>query len=644
MRLEKFRITNYRSIDDSGWIECNENVLCLVGKNESGKTSLLVALEKLSPVEKGRESFTLEKDYPRKGLNQYKRTHAKNPANVIDAVFSLTEKDVATIAEALGPDVVSIQQLHVKKGYDNVPRVECMLDERVAVRNAILATKPAQDVLAKLNSNPTLDDLEKLAAADAALQPAFAAAKTAFPKGVAQKVTDVVYGEVPDFLYFDDYSVMHGRVSLPTMQTLRKQTAADKNTKVKRADRTFLALLDLAGTTPDELIQSRASTEKLTAGLEAAAIDITKEVFEFWTQNKSLRVSFQILDADQEDEAAGRQGPIFHTRIWNDRHQMTVSFDERSRGFVWFFSFLAYFSRVKEHPRPVILLLDEPGLSLHAMAQADFLRFIEKRLAPAHQVLFTTHSPFMVDANEPGRIRLVEDSDQKGTVVSADLIRTRHGEDTLYPLLAAMGIGMTQTLFVGPNTLLVEGPSEFLYFPALSKLLTQSGKAPLDPRWTVTPVNGGDKAPAFVSLFGANKLHVAVVLDYEPKKKKLIENLRNDRHLKPERVIPLTDITRTNEADIEDLFDPAYYLAIVNAAYKHDLRGEIKLPDLKGGERIVPRLEHYFEAQGIGKAFGHAFVAEYFARHTSDFAKPDAKTLSRFEELFGRLNKILDEK
>ena len=49
MKLTRARITNYKSIDDSGWVDI-QNVTCFVGKNESGKTAFLQALKKLNPV------------------------------------------------------------------------------------------------------------------------------------------------------------------------------------------------------------------------------------------------------------------------------------------------------------------------------------------------------------------------------------------------------------------------------------------------------------------------------------------------------------------------------------------------------------------------------------------------------------------
>ena len=100
---------------------------------------------------------------------------------------------------------------------------------------------------------------------------------------------------------------------------------------------------------------------------------------------------------------------------------MTTNFGERSGGFVWFFSFVAAFSELRDAER-LVLLLDEPGLSLHAAGQADLLRYLDEQLAGGHpgehpgehRVVYTTHSPFMVDATRPHRVRTVEDVEGGG--------------------------------------------------------------------------------------------------------------------------------------------------------------------------------------------------------------------------------------
>ena len=86
--------------------------------------------------------------------------------------------------------------------------------------------------------------------------------------------------------------------------------------------------------------------------------------------------------------------------------------------------------------------------------------------------------------------------------------------DTIFPLRAVLGYDLTQSLFIGEHTLLVEGPSDLLYLTWASNELRSKKRTGLNPRWTITPTGGIDKIGSFVALFGGNKLHVAVLPDY----------------------------------------------------------------------------------------------------------------------------------
>lgn len=143
---------------------------------------------------------------------------------------------------------------------------------------------------------------------------------------------------LPRLFYFDDYSIMRGRISLAH---LRARQAAGT---LEPAEETFIALLKMVHGDLSEF-EREQNFERLTRELEAAANGISAEVFKYWTQNRDLEVNVQISPPNPADEAPLNQGPIFNVRIRNQRHRVTVPFDERSRGFVWFFSFLAYFSQ-----------------------------------------------------------------------------------------------------------------------------------------------------------------------------------------------------------------------------------------------------------------------------------------------------------
>jgi hypothetical protein len=392
------------------------------------------------------------------------------------------------------------------------------------------------------------------------------------------------------------------------------------------------------------------------ARLEAASNKVGREIFQYWSQNRHLRVKVRFDQGLKEDPAPLNTGWIVRTRIENTRHGSTVSFDDRSAGFVWFFSFLIWFSQAKKnYGKNLVVLLDEPGLSLHAKAQADLLRYIEEKLAPSYQVIYSTHSPFMVDASNLLRARTVEDvfretrpgepdipEDELGTKVGSDVLST--DRDTVFPLQAALGYEITQTLFVGPHSLLVEGPSEILYITWFSRRLKALGRVGLDPRWTMSPCGGIDKIPAFMSLFGGNKLDIAVLTDYASGQKKKVKELRESKLLKAGRVLTMDTYAGQDEADIEDLVGRPGYRELVGLAY--NLTAGQLLPETRPPAaplRVVKEMEAHF---GIlppeVENFDHYRPSEFLLEAGSSFSLPDLeKALDRFEKLFKDLNGML---
>ena len=302
--------------------------------------------------------------------------------------------------------------------------------------------------------------------------------------------------------------------------------------------------------------------------------------------------------------------------------------------------------------QPLILLLDEPGLFLHGTAQGDLLRYIEEQLA-AHQVIYTTHSPFMVDPSKFDRVRIVEDKsmdstsslqrDQLGTKVYTDVLEVSSA--SLFPLQGALGYEITQTLFVGPNTLIVEGVSDLLYIQSISAVLERQGKTGLDQAWTITPVGGDDKIATFVALLGAQKkLRIAALIDIKQSDRQKIENLYKRKLLDKQNVLTFGDFTKKAEADIEDMFEPDFYLALVNSEFAKMLGKPLAVSDLSQcSARILVRLEEYFQVSPLKSGrFNHYRPARYFTENTTDLEQGiGAATLERFENAFINLNKLI---
>ena len=457
-------------------------------------------------------------------------------------------------------------------------------------------------------------------------------------------IRQLVDDMVPSFLYFDQYLKLSGIVSVNELLKRKSENRLDDK------DRIFIALLSLAGTTL-ETVHNAKTFEEFNSALRAVSNQVSEQIFKYWSQNRHLDVQMRLDSARPEDSAPYNTGYIFRTRIENKRHRADTGFDERSSGFVWFFSFLVWFNEIrKTYNENIIILLDEPGLTLHARAQADLLRYIREQLKPELQVIYTTHSPFMIDADEILYARTVEDvviEDKKtkeekllGTKVSGKVLSI--DPDTISPLQRALDYELTQTLFVGRRTILVEGESDFLYLKWFSRQLEITGKPRLDYRWTISIVKGIDRIPGFVSLFQGNQIKVAAIVDVQHGHGQKLENAR--KALKDKHLLRADNYASKKEADIEDVLGEEFYASLVTKCY--NLNKEIAItPDkLDSQARIVPQVAEFFaQMPSYVPSFDHFRPAEYLYHESKEAEKLPgfATALDKMEKLINDLNSLL---
>ena len=397
-------------------------------------------------------------------------------------------------------------------------------------------------------------------------------------------------------------------------------------------------------------------TRTLKNKLEGAGNRLTKKIVKYWSQNKHLKLKFDVRPAQPGDPEGMQSG----TNIWGDVedtvHTVTTEIGSRSKGFVWFFSFLSWYEQLCKKDGPLILLLDEPGLSLHGRAQEDLLRYFDAEILSQHQLIYTTHSPFMVNAKSFDRVRIVQDKsieateelveDERGTKVLADVLEAN--EDSLFPLQGALGYQVHQTLFIGPNNLIVEGASDLLYLQTISGVLERKGRVALDERWTITPVGGSDNVSTFVTLVGAKTdLNLATLIDVQKKNAQATENLYKRKLLKKKNVLTFADFTGNRESDIEDMFDAGFYVGLINEEYKSVLPRKITVSALSDrGDRILPRVNGFLSKEPLthGARFNHYRPARYFSENIATLEpRISDSTLDRFEEAFKELNQLLQE-
>jgi energy-coupling factor transporter ATP-binding protein EcfA2 len=685
MKLITFHVQEYKSTRDSNPIGIGD-VTCLVGKNESGKTSLLQALYKLNPIIPEDGKYDVVDEYPRADVEDYRQAieaGQRKPATVVTATFALGDVERSAIEKEFGRGVIPNNKLTISKQYDNGLLIELSVDEKVA--GTALLSRAGMESELKAVTWKTLGELEiawtavanekaqafnqasaKLTnitdpderkAADTAARQLEETnhskdGRTTLAKIVERDVSMHIWdtflkSKLPKFLYFDEYYQMEGHVNIEALQQRQSKPAA-----LLSSDHPMLGLIELARLNVAELI-APGRTEELLSKLEGASNHLSKQILKYWSQNRHLMVRFDVRPARPGDPAGMNSGTNLLGRVYDSIHLVSTPLGTRSKGFVWFFSFIAWFSQQQKRGEPMILLLDEPGLVLHGTAQGDLLRYIEEQLKPDHQVIYTTHSPFMVDATRFDRIRIVEDKsmdaaellppDKAGTKVYTDILEVTSG--SLFPLQGALGYELSQTLFVGPNSLIVEGVSDLLYLQLISALLERKKRTSLSSEWTITPVGGAEKVSTFVALLGAQKgLNVATLIDIQEKDRQQIENLYKRKLLQKQNVLTFADFTGAKEADIEDMFDADFYLELVNGEYKKSLQKPLAIADLTAKDpRILTRLQKTFEQQPLqGETLSHFRPARYLSEHLKSLeGKISDATLDRFEKAFVALNKVI---
>lgn len=442
MQLVEFRVRNYRSVNDSGTIDVRRRTP-LVGPNESGKSNLLLALRSLKTPD-GVKALSKIKDFPK----DRRMSDFSEDLPVVDSRWELSPEDQAGLALRYGR-ARDVRFARISRGYAPVRSVELeglphLGFDANRVHHAIRGLGDARNRLAAINA--TLGDeigtlleaatpageltesdgkwAESARNAVLAFRKYLGTAQVALDQPTAQFVEDLAsqsslvaddrsqYAEakafllerLPVFLYLPDYPELDGHIDLEAL--LQRMEAA----RTKESDDNFLKLMKVAGLDPKELVRLLPKNHELRSHLvNRGGAVVTRTIRRLWT-SKSLKVRFN-LDANHFDILLSDP---------NSAYDVEVNLDERSRGFRWFFSFYVTCAADTEGGLldNAILLLDEPGLHLHPIAQRDLLETFARDFK--NQILYTTHSPFMLPVEDLASVRTVRLTEAEGTTVRAD--------------------------------------------------------------------------------------------------------------------------------------------------------------------------------------------------------------------------------
>ena len=636
IKLKTVSINKYKSIQQTQTVEIEPDITTVVGMNESGKTSFLTAIAKTNYFNSDEDfKFDITQDYPRNELIDFQ--HEDEDCDIINCTYEITEDFLKEIENEFGKGVFTTKEFQYSCPYKAdsntfsgiTANLKKYLENEVgdysltkATKDKIIACKTLKDVA----SVEGTEEDEDLAVFKTRMKKIV---DEAYPKwansleGYIAK--EWIKPKMPKFWYFDDYYPLKGKININELHN---------NPPTDERDKTSKALFELARINPKEILDSTEQQyEKFIALLEASSNKITNEIFKYWTTNQNLDIEFRIQDVKNKQNQPEK---VLDIRVKSQRHKITLPLDRRSKGFNWFFSFIIWFSKIQaDKNSDYVLLLDEPGLNLHASAQADLMRFFED-LTKKYQIIYTTHSPFMVDTEHLNRVRTCFETDN-GTIIS-DTIQEKD-PNTLFPLQAALGYDIAQNLFISNNNLLVEGSADLIYLTLLSSLLEANKRIGLKQDFTVVPVGGLDKVSTFISLLRGSKLNVVCLLDTftDQKGKQRVDDLVRYKIIKEKNLHFFDEFANNGNktADIEDLFTKKDYLKIFNAAFK-DEHNKVNLKDLDNNLETI--LKQVNKVIGV-KRFNHYRPASKLNQMGVDISYFEDATLDNFENMFKEINK-----
>lgn len=634
IRLIKATINKYKCIEKEQSFNVEDNITVLVGMNESGKTSILEALSKANYFEDDDGfKFNATHDYPRKQKKLMDKSGIIPEA--VKLQYEIDNELKATIEEDVGVVIQSTRFSFTRK-YDNsklwtVSFVDKNAFVKAKAKSLGIKNKELIEALTKVSNASSFDAFVKgqSAEVDAAILEQIKSLKKYFENknnwdNCIDEYITITYlaPNLPKFMYYDDYYMLPARVSLNDISSNSNATSSDKTAK---------ALLELADIDVNKVITS-TNYEEFIAELEATQLTITDELFKYWTTNKNLKILFNIDKVEQTDNRNNTRivDHVLDIRVQNQRSGVSLPLSNRSKGFNWFFSFLVWFMKIQENRDDTyILLLDEPGLNLHAKAQNDLLRFLCD-LSGNYQIIYTTHSPFMIETENLNQVRTVLEKED-GTHIS-DSVQEKD-PNTLFPLQAALGYDLAQNLFVAKKNLLVEGIADLTYLTIISNMLNESSRVCLKDDVVIVPTGGADKIATFVSLLRGNELSMVCLLDTFTDKsaQARLNNLAAQNIIKDKKIVFYHDILNRKFADVEDMFSVDDYLNLYNGAFgKNICRTDI--------DDKMPILTQLKKLNG-GKDFNHYTPASYLAKNVSSISLSD-ETMKHFENLFQTLNKL----
>lgn len=600
MRLRKFRVRAYRCIHDSGEISVGD-LAAFVGRNESGKTTILQALTLLN-----RNETVSELD-----LCDEMSEELKSEVCLAEGEFELSVKETIMIKEMFptvdeitririyrtnkspsiqydfGDIVISTQENKSINSWEHfVEKINAFLDTvpnhiRIQLDTGAFGKDPPKTqaefdtIMAEFNNRfhllsseetRVIEEWDKICDAP---ESQFESLLSGTSDLAALK--SYIANELhPRFVYFSDYKKIYGNINLNEFSHIKGQPPVDDIEYTEEFDKAetvrnlfFLSELDL-----EELEKIRNSPSKLIKLFTTASNRLTEKLNPVW-RGDPIRVELRYQPGNVISVVISdvhRDGTVTNTGLLH----------RRAEGFKWTFSFIVNFAAETQRAelKEAILLLDEPARNLHPTQQrgiSDLLR----SLTGSNQVLYATHSPFMIFDYTPGNLLVVE-LDRRKHLSRIFYDYWNADDHTLTPILYGLSRGLVDSILdreIGTNSrpiLIVETMSDCMYLNAFDKFL-QDPNISMNPLNVVAAFNKNSVMPLAV-FYMKHGYKTFVLLDNSEESKQISSQLVANKFSDVQMIFFEREGSKIQSMEDYIILDD--YMHAVNQTYEIKLRHE----------------------------------------------------------------------
>lgn len=600
MRLRKFRVRAFRCIHDSGDIRVGD-LAAFIGRNESGKTTILEALTLLNKDAKASEL----------DLCDEMSDELKSEIKLVEGDFDLSETETKLIQDKF-PNLSDIKRIKIFRTQTN-PKIQYDFGDVKISGEANKRINSWENFVEKIhNFVSTIPNPIRIKLDTKFLEGHAPRTRDAFNNMMAEFNNQIyliaseerqvissweeIYRDLgntydslligtnersalenfveerlhPRFVYFSDYKKILGNIDLDEFLKETKGIRPKGLEFIEEFDKTETVknLFYLAELDPDKLEEVQNTPSRLIKLLHTSSRKLTERLNPAW-KGDPIHVELRfnpgnILSVVISD--VHRDGTVTNTGLLN----------RRAEGFKWTFSFIVNFAAETQRSelKEAILLLDEPARNLHPTQQRGISDLL-KGLAGSNQILYATHSPFMIFDYTPGNLLVVE-LDKRKHLSHIYYDYWNADDATLVPILYGLSRGLVESIpdrEIGSNSrpvIIVETMVDCMYLNAFDKFLK-------DPNLSMNPLN---IVPAYnknsvlpLAIFYRNHGYNTFVLLDNTELSRQISTMLQSNAFKPVQII-FFELGGQAKQAIEDLIVDEDYLYAVNQTYEIKLRKE----------------------------------------------------------------------